>query len=175
MDENDLISFHSLQLQEWPWICIHAFWRSFVPAFGEGCAGSEKSKREWTHRTHLPPCAGLCSLALLHWVGVQLRGSCCLPAGLPKNLREWLTEKLVGTHPKLPLVIFASCPWYKPSIWYQTILLHCWNSHLPPSTLLHPWRAKAPAKNHNTSQQRLCENRTKKINPCLNELIAQMN
>lgn len=175
MDENNLISFHSLQLQEWPWICIHAFWHSFVPAFGEGCAGSEKSKREWTHKTHLPPCAGLCFLALLHWVGVQLRGSCCLPAGLPNNLREWLTEKLVGTHPKFPLVIFAWCPWYKPSIWYQTIVLHCWNSHLPPSILLHPWRAKAPAKNHNTSQQGLCENRTKKINPCLNELIAQMN
>lgn len=59
-----------------------AFWQSFVPAFGDGCAWSEKLKMEWTHKTHLPPCAGLCFLnvALLHWVGSQLRGSCCPPA-----------------------------------------------------------------------------------------------
>lgn len=64
-----------------------------------------------------------------------------------------------------PFVIFAWCPWYKPSTLHQTILLHCCISHLPPSTLLHPWCAKAPAKKHNTSEQGLCENRTKQSLP----------
>lgn len=47
---------------------------------------------------------------------------------------NYLQKDLLVLTLNFPLVIFAWCTWCNPSILYQTILLHCWNSHLPPST-----------------------------------------
>lgn len=141
------------------------FWHSFVTAFGEGCTGSAKLRQSGTTKPiYLPPWTVCAFWMWPFWVGLG-PSSCCLPSGLCTILDNDLQKDLLALILNSPLVIFAWCPWYKPRTLYQTILPHCWNSHLPPSTLLNPWCAKAPAKNHNTSQQGLCANRTKQPIP----------
>lgn len=69
------------------------------------------------------------------------------PVGCQTILDNDLQKDLLALILNSLFAIFAWCPWYKPRSLYQTILLHCWNSHLPlwmlpqrhqPSTTTHP-------------------------------------
>lgn len=86
------------------------------------------------HPAHLPLHIGswFLNVAVSYWVKSQVRGSRKRQTASPNYLQKSLLVLILN----FPLVIFVWCTWCNPSILYQTSLLYCWNSHLPPSTCL---------------------------------------
>lgn len=126
MDENNFLFIVLMSVSIASFDVLHhvGFWGRLC-RITEAGEGASRPSSVW-------PCKGLCLLnrIIISSAKSQLRGFCCFHSALPNSLSQSLIEPFFGTHLQFSTCYFCLVHLIISSVLYQTIFLHCQNSHL---------------------------------------------